>query len=198
MSKQIWLHSDWHRHHENMYRFVYTDGAGVERRVRERFGSAAEGDAYIEQRIHDLVKEDHSIYFLGDLTLHRDNHMAHEFVQFFKSLPGTKYLAPGNHDHLKPRHYVDAGFRRMRGAYLVDGLLLSHYPVHQGSIGFRAKGNAHGHTHQQPDIWPYHRPDGTVAAWLNVCVERTGYEPIPIEEAARLLEACRNAPPRQP
>lgn len=67
MAGQIWLHSDWHWRHENIYKFIYTDAGGNERRVRERFASAAEGDAYIEQRIRDLVKPEDHLYVLGDL-----------------------------------------------------------------------------------------------------------------------------------
>lgn len=190
---QLWLHSDWHWRHENIYRFVYTDVNSVERRVRERFSNATEGDAYMEQRWRDLIKPQDHVYVLGDLTMFRENHMATEFVSLWRSLPGHKRLIPGNHDHLKPRWYVEAGFEKIRGAHLLDNLFLTHVPVHPSSIPRRAIGNVHGHTHQQPDIWPVRREDGTVAAWLNVSVERTGYEPIPVEEAKRLLEACRAA-----
>lgn len=172
MSAQIWLHSDWHWKHENIYTFVDASG----QRIRARFANMTEGDAYIEQRIRDLVKEQDHIYYLGDLTMFRENHMAAEFVKLFKSLPGHKRLVPGNHDHLKPKWYVEAGFTKIRGSHLHDGLLMTHFPVHPSSIGFRVVGNVHGHTHQQPDLGP---------KYLNVSVERTDYEPIPIEEAKK-------------
>lgn len=173
MSAQIWLHSDWHWRHENIYTF--TDASG--RRIRERFANAAEGDAYIEQRIRDLVKPSDHLWFLGDLTMFRENHMAHEFVKLFKSLPGDKSLIPGNHDHLKFKWYLEAGLR-IRGARTHEGLLFTHYPVHPSSLSFKVRANVHGHTHGAPDI--DHR-------YLNVSVERTNYEPMPIEEAQRRL-----------
>ena len=39
-------------------------------------------------------------------------------------------------------------------------------------------GNVHGHTHEKPDLGPQ---------YLNVSVERTGYEPVPIEWALEQL-----------
>ena len=180
MSRQIWLISDMHLWHENLYRFTYTDTEGHERRVRERFENVAEGDAYMLQRWRELVRPQDHIYNLGDICMNRENHMGHAFVELFRSLPGHKRLIAGNHDHLKPKWYVDAGFEKIRGAHLLDNLFLTHVPVHPRSIPHRALGNVHGHTHQQPDLGP---------RYLNVSVERTAYEPIPLEEAkSRLLQ----------
>ena len=179
MAGQIWLISDMHLWHENLYRFTYTDAQGNERRVRERFTHAAESDAYMLQRWRDLIRPQDHVYNLGDLCMNRENHMAHAFVELFRSLPGHKRLILGNHDHLKPKWYVEAGFEKLRGGHVIDRLLLTHYPVHPSSINFRALGNVHGHTHQQPDLGP---------RYLNVCVERTDYAPIPIEEAKSRLQ----------
>lgn len=165
--------------HANLYDFTYTEEVtGATRRVRERFTTVEEGDAYIEQRWRDLVKPSDHVYLLGDLCMFRGNHKGQDFVNLFRSLPGHKRLIPGNHDHLKPHWYVDAGFEKMRGAHLLDNLFLTHVPVHPNSIPKRALGNVHGHTHQQLDIGPQ---------YLNVCVERTDYEPVPIEWAQEQL-----------
>lgn len=181
MSAQIWLISDWHWRHENIYTFTDTSGA----RIRGRFADAAEGDAYIEQRWRDLVKPDHHVYNLGDCTMFRGKHQMVEFINLTKSLPGHKRLILGNHDHYDIMVYVHAGYEKIRASNMIDGLLLTHYPVHPSSISFKVKGNVHGHTHQQPDI--DHR-------YLNVSVERTNFEPIPIEEAVlRLAEKQRLA-----
>ena len=175
---QIWLHSDWHLWHDKLYRFTYTDAYGVERRVREQFTTCAEGDAYIEQRWRELIKPQDHCYVLGDICMCRKNHRADEFVRLFKSLPGHKRLIPGNHDHLYTRHYAEAGFQHVRGGHMLNGLLLTHYPVHPCSITPRVKGNVHGHNHQRLDISPQH---------LNVSVERTGYAPVTIEWALEQL-----------
>ena len=175
---QFWIHSDWHWKHENIYRFDSVCPDGVARRIRHRFANAAEGDDYIESRWRDLIKPQDHVYCLGDLTMFRENHMAHDFVKLFKSLPGHKRLIPGNHDHLKPKWYVEAGFEKLRGAHFFQRLLMTHYPVHPSCITFKVIGNVHGHTHEKPDLGPQ---------YLNVSVERTGYEPVPIEWALEQL-----------
>ena len=188
MSRQIWILSDTHLWHQNIYKFTYVDATGTQRRVREQFADAAEGDAYMLQRWRDLVKPEDHIYHLGDICMNRENHMGHAFVALMRSLPGHKRLIPGNHDHLKPHWYVDAGFEKIRGAHLLDNLWLTHVPCHPGSIPKRAIGNIHGHTHQNEDIGPL---------YLNVSVERTDYAPIPIEEAQRRLRIKQGNATRQ-
>ena len=168
----IWLLSDWHWRHENVYKFV--DAAGI--RIRHRFANAAEGDAFIEQGIRDTVKPSDHLWFLGDACMNRGNHQVTEFINLWKSLPGHKRIVPGNHDHYRTSVYADAGFEKVSGGRLLDGVLMTHYPVHESSLGPRVVGNAHGHTHQNPDIGP---------RYLNVCVERTGYLPIALEEVKR-------------
>lgn len=169
----IWLHSDWHLWHENLYGFTYTDKLGQERRVRERFICAVDGDAFIEQEIRRLVKREDHIWFLGDMTMGRENHNADAFVRLMKNLPGHKRLILGNHDHLKPKWYIEAGFQKIKGSNLLDGILMSHYPVHESSLGFRTKLNVHGHIHQN---------DSPPGPYYNACVEVNEYRPINLDE----------------
>lgn len=181
MGANIWFISDTHFWHQNMYSFVDAGG----RRIRERFVDAAEGDAYMIQRWADLVRGSDHIYHLGDVCMNRENHGGDAFVRLIRSLPGHKRLVLGNHDHLKIKWYIEAGFEKIRGSAMVDGLLLTHYPVHPSSIGFKVIGAVHGHTHQQPDISPKH---------LNVSVERTDYAPISLDEVkAQFAEKARLA-----
>lgn len=166
---QIWVHSDWHWQHENIYKFTSWDGGP---RVRERFSGWREGDDYMEQRWRELVKPEDHVYCLGDMTMHRKNHHKTDFIKFFKSLPGYKRLILGNHDHYDVGVYKEAGFQKVKGSHLHDGVLMTHYPVHKSSIG-RAIGNAHGHIHE--------KPSPADAPYFNCCVEVNNYEPIPIE-----------------
>ena len=175
---QLWIQSDWHWKHRNLYAFTYTDAAGIERRVRERFATMEEGDAYIEQMWRDHIKPSDHVYALGDLTMFRSKHMIHEFTKLFRSLPGHKRLILGNHDHYDIKVYVEAGFQKIKASNVIGDLLLTHYPVHPSSIPRWALGNVHGHTHQAEDEGP---------RYLNISVERTAYQPIPIEEARRRL-----------
>jgi len=179
MSKQIWLHSDWHWKHENIYKFTMEDG----QRVRREFKDTAEGDAFIEQRWRDLVKPRDHVWCLGDLAMFRGQNMAHAFIEFFHKLPGHKRLILGNHDHYNVGIYLKAGFDKVRGSNMIDGVLMTHYPVHLDSHGFRALGNAHGHIHRNPS------PAGP---YFNCCVEANNYEPIPIEVVAKRLKELRD------
>ena len=180
---RIWLHSDWHLWHQGIYKFTYKDELGVERRVREKFVDATEGDAYIEQRWRDLILPSDHLYNLGDCTMFRGKHMAHEFIAKMRSLPGHKRLILGNHDAYDIKVYIEAGFQKIKASNVINGILLTHYPAHPSSLNNRVKFNCHGHTHAQPDLSPLH---------LNVCVERTRYEPILLEEAKHLLELKQN------
>lgn len=168
----IWVHSDWHWQHENIYKFTYTRD-GVERRVREKFLDSKEGDQYIAQRWRDLVKAEDHVWVLGDVCMERGNNRAGEFIALMKSLPGHKRLILGNHDHLKTSIYMKAGFEKIRGSNMLDGVLMTHYPVHPSSISYKVKANAHGHIHQNDS------PDGQ---YINCCVEVNEYSPIPFDE----------------
>ena len=168
----IWITSDNHFGHENIYKFTYTDGYGVEKRVRERFRDAHEGDAYMCQRWCELVQPSDHIYHLGDVTMERSSNAKTWFVNKIRSLPGHKRLVIGNHDHLTMDVYRDAGFEKIKGSHKIDGLLLSHYPLHESTIPHWAHANVHGHIHQNPAPSIRH---------INMSVEAWNYEPVPLE-----------------
>jgi len=184
---QLWLHSDWHLWHHNIYEFTYVDKDGLERRVRERFTTCEEGDKYIASRWRDMVKPEDHVWCLGDITMERGKHRSQEFIAFMRSLPGHKRLILGNHDHLDAAIYTEAGFQKIRGSNLIDGVLCTHYPVHRDSITFRATGNAHGHIHQN---------DSPPGPYYNCSVERTDYEPIPIEVVQKKLRKLKDTETR--
>lgn len=167
---QMWLISDTHFGHENLYGFTY-QFEGKEYRVRQEFSNAAEGDAAMIERWNEKVKPQDHIYHLGDLTMRRGGDWATKLA-FVKKLNGHKRLILGNHDHFDVKAYREAGFEKVLGYQVLSGAFLSHIPIHESSKG-RFKLNIHGHTHRQPDIGPFYR---------NICVERTGYAPIALEE----------------
>lgn len=171
-----------------MYAFTYTDVNGTVRRVRERFLDAAEGDAFMEERWREMVRPEDHIWCLGDLCLERGNHRKDEFIRLFKSLPGHKRLILGNHDHYKVHIYAEAGFQKIRASTVLEGLLLTHYPIHPSSISFKILANVHGHTHRASDLPVIVEESGKTKKWLNVSVERTDYSPIAIEEVRTRLE----------
>ena len=176
----MWLISDTHWWHENIYRFESFPGGP---RVRERFANAAEGDEYMIMRWNELVKPEDHIYHLGDVVMEQGNNQRERFIRLIQSLSGHKRLILGNHDHYDVKLYREAGFQKVRGSNLLDGVLMTHYPVHPSSIGFKVLANAHGHIHEKKS------PPGP---YVNVSVEAIGYEPIPIEvvkDRAKMLKS---------
>ena len=167
---QIWLISDTHFGHQNIYKFVGLDGVT---RIRARFRDAHEGDAYMIQRWCELVKPQDHIWHLGDVTMERSSAYKAQFVNMIRGLPGHKRLILGNHDHLTLDVYRDAGFQKIKGSHKLNRLLLTHYPVHPDSVPMWCAANIHGHIHER---------SSPVGRYINVSVERTNYEPIPLEE----------------
>ena len=167
---QIWIISDTHFGHENIYKFLCADKVT---RIRHRFRDVTEGDAFMCQRWCELVKPEDHVWHLGDVTMERSSNAKQWFVNKIRSLPGHKRLVLGNHDHLGMDVYRDAGFQKIKGSHRFERLLMTHFPIHPSSIGPNVLANVHGHIHQNPS------PPGK---YINVSVEVTNYEPVPLEE----------------
>lgn len=174
-----WLVSDTHFGHENIIAY-----AG------RPFSSAGEMDAYMIAQWNDRVKPQDHVYHLGDVTMERSSDRVKWFTGLIRSLHGHKRLILGNHDHLPVKVYHEAGFEKIRGtgAWLGNGLLLSHFPVHTSSIGMRSTACVHGHIHEKPSPPPAVRDtDGATIPYVNVCVEQTGYGPISVDEVQTMI-----------
>jgi calcineurin-like phosphoesterase family protein len=112
-----------------------------------------------------------------------------------KRLNGDKVLIRGNHDIFKIQDYLEH-FRDVRGYHVMNGMILSHVPVHSDSIA-RFGVNIHGHLHanrvkkarginaRTGDILYGREID------LNyhcVCVEQTDYAPILFEDLIKRIQ----------
>lgn len=160
----IWLISDTHFGHANIIEYC-----------GRPFASADEMDEALVDNWNRVVgKRDH-VYHLGDVA------MRAQHLRIVKRLNGELRLVPGNHDVFKTRQYLDAGFKEIKGARVLDGLVLSHFPVHPATLD-RFRGNVHGHIHNLPS------PAGP---YLNVSVEAINYTPITLEEAAARVDRVR-------
>ena len=159
---RIWVISDTHFGHENMYKFVCADGVT---RVRPEFASSLESDAEMVRRWNAVVRPEDHVYHLGDVCMDTARHLA-----VVKHLLGHKRLVLGNHDKGKMTEYLAAGFQKVFGYRQFDGFILSHIPLHPLSLGTRI--NVHGHLHQHP---PYDKQ------YRNVSVERINYTPVLLE-----------------
>jgi calcineurin-like phosphoesterase family protein len=75
-------------------------------------------------------------------------------------------------------------FRDIRGYHVMNGLILSHIPIHEESLG-RFGTNVHGHTHANRVM-----KDGAIDVRYHcVCVEQIDYTPILFEDVLKRIEA---------
>lgn len=173
---EIFLISDTHWRHDNMYGFIREDGVT---RVRPKFDCAKDADAFMREQWNSVVKSGDHVWHLGDMTMARNADQQDHFIKFVRSLHGYKRLILGNHDHFPMHVYTSAGIQKIKGSHIHAGLIYTHIPVHPTNIGKKILANVHGHIHER-------LIDGK---YINVCVEHTDYAPIPLDlvlEIARL------------
>lgn len=156
----VFLVSDTHFGHSGVCRFLREDGTKL-----RPWDDPAEMDEAMVALWNETVRPNDKVYHLGDVVI------ARKALQTLRRLNGDKVLIRGNHDIYKLQDYADH-FRDIRGYHVMDNLILSHIPVHPGSKG-RFRGNVHGHLHANKLDDPWYQC---------VCVEQTGFKPIPFEE----------------
>ena len=89
----------------------------------------------------------------------------------------------GNHDIFRDTEYNEY-FRELRAYHVMNGMILSHIPIHEESLG-RFGTNIHGHLHANRVM-----KDGVVDVRYHcVCVEQTDYTPILFEDVIKKIEA---------
>jgi calcineurin-like phosphoesterase family protein len=158
---RIFVISDTHFHHENIYKF--TDDSGL--RVRKEFENAQEGDREMVLRWNSVVTPDDHVWHLGDVTMGNN-------LSLIPHLNGHKRLILGNHDRCDVRKYREVGFQKVQSYRFCDRwAILSHIPLHPNSL-YGGRINIHGHTHATP---PYSEQ------YRNVSVERINYTPVLLE-----------------
>lgn len=180
----VWLVSDTHFGHEKTCTvFKREDGSPL-----RPFSCAEEMDEYMVKAWNERVRPNDKVYHLGDVVINR------KCLSTLSRLNGDKVLIRGNHDIFKLEDYAEY-FRDIRGYHVMNGLILSHVPVHADSLA-RFGANIHGHLHANRvkkargvdaktgeilysnDIDPrYH----------NVSVEQIDFAPILFEDACKKI-----------
>jgi calcineurin-like phosphoesterase family protein len=167
-SKNYFVISDTHWQHENILKFTKEDGT----LVRPEFSSIQEMDEIMIQNWNAEVKnQDDIVYHLGDVTFG-------SYEKFCTSiaprLNGKKRLIIGNHDRIKGTKLMDF-FEKVALWMSLDqfGVIMTHIPIEQRFFRGKCTHNAHGHLHEKSLKSPIH---------ANVCVEKTGYKPVNLEE----------------
>jgi len=131
----VFLVSDTHFGHTGVCRFTRNDGVTKLR----PWDSAEEMDEAMVKAWNERVKPTDKVYHLGDVVINR------KALKIMSRLNGDKVLIRGNHDIFKDEDYRQY-FRELRAYHVMNGLILSHIPVHEASLGRFGK-NIHGHLH---------------------------------------------------
>lgn len=180
------LVSDTHFGHAGVCRFTEADGVT---KIRP-WTDPAEMDEAMIRRWNDRVRPNDKVYHLGDVVINR------KALPTLARLNGDKVLIRGNHDIFRDDEYREY-FRELRAYHVLNGMILSHIPVHEASLG-RFGTNIHGHLHtgRVKKARGVDAKTGTVlysnendVRYHCVCVEQTDFAPILLEDVYKRIEA---------
>ena len=173
----IFLCSDHHFGHASPITvFKRDDGSPL--RV---FKDVTHMNEYMVMQHNRVVSPNDKVYFLGDIAVSKSN----KHLSILSRMNGEKVLIKGNHDLASVNEYLKY-FKDIRAIHQLDGMLLSHIPIHPNSLS-RWKVNVHGHLH-------YNRVtigDTKVLdpRYFNVSVEcLDDYTPISLEEVKKRVK----------
>jgi len=182
----VWLVSDTHFGHAGVCRFMRNDGVTKLR----PWDDPAEMDEFMVQAWNDKVKPNDKVYHLGDVVINR------KALPTLSRLNGDKVLIRGNHDIFRDDEYREY-FRELRAYHVMDGMILSHIPLHEASLG-RFGVNIHGHLHANRVMksrgvdaksGQVLYSDEVDVRYHCVCVEQTDFAPTLFEEVIKRIEA---------
>ena len=181
----VFLVSDTHFGHMGVCRFTRNDGVTKLR----PWNNPDEMDEEMVKRWNETVKPTDKVYHLGDVVINR------RALSTLSRLNGDKVLIRGNHDIFRDDEYR-LYFRELRAYHVMNGMILSHIPVHEESLG-RFGVNIHGHLHANRVKKPrgYDVKTGTMlysdeidTRYHCVCVEQTDYRPILFEDVIKRIK----------
>ena len=176
----VFLVSDTHFGHTGVCRFTRNDGVTKLR----PWDNADEMDEALVKAWNERVRPTDKVYHLGDVVINR------RALGIMRRLNGDKVLIRGNHDIFKDDDYREH-FRELRAYHVMNGMILSHIPIHSESLG-RFGTNIHGHLHANRVMLPGFNgkiTDIVDVRYHCVCVEHTDFAPILFEDVIQRIEA---------
>jgi calcineurin-like phosphoesterase family protein len=183
----VFLVSDTHFGHAGVCRFTRNDGVTKLR----PWDNADEMDEAMIAAWNERVRPTDKVYHLGDVVINRRS------LTTLSRLNGDKVLIRGNHDIFRDDEYRKY-FRELRAYHVMNGLILSHIPVHTESLG-RFGANIHGHLHANRVMKPrgFNAKTGEMLysdepdiRYYCVCVEQTpDFAPILFEDVLKRITA---------
>jgi len=180
--------SDHHLGHTNSWeKFTLSDGSPL-----RPFTSTEEMNETMIERHNAKVKEQDTVYFLGDVVINK------KYLELVKRMNGRKILVRGNHDIFKDEDYREVGFEQIHGVRVfVDKFILSHIPLHPDCVSERFRVNVHGHLHANEIKMPWGvnadrneiiYADFPDPRYLCVCVEQTDFTPLHFDEVEERIQ----------
>jgi calcineurin-like phosphoesterase family protein len=180
----VFLVSDTHFGHAGVCRFMRNDGVTKLR----PWDDPQEMDEAMIELWNERVRPNDKVYHLGDVVINRKS------LATLSRLNGDKVLIRGNHDIFRDDEYRKY-FRELRAYHVMNGMILSHIPVHEASLG-RFGVNIHGHLHANRVMKPrgvdartgeiLYSQDIDPRYWC-ACVEQTDFAPILFEDAIKII-----------
>ena len=181
----VFLVSDTHFGHTGVCKFTRNDGVTKLR----PYSTPEEMDEDMIAKWNAKVKPTDKVYHLGDVVINR------RALPTLARLNGDKVLIRGNHDIFPDVEYRQY-FRELRAYHVMNGMILSHIPLHSDSMG-RFGTNIHGHTHANR-VRKARGVDARTGEILYsdendlryhcVCVEQTDFAPILFEDVIRRIK----------
>lgn len=169
---RTWVYSDPHFGHKNIVKFTNDDGSKM-----RPWDDVSQMNEEMIAWYNDLVSPTDRVYLLGDVAFTPATMRAS-----VSRLNGRICLIPGNHEPPKMRKYFDL-FDDVRGYVQRQGFIMSHIPIHEGSLG-RWGLNIHGHLHNNTvkDMFAGHQLQSEDKRYYCACVERTNFRPKLLDE----------------
>lgn len=171
----VFLVSDTHFGHLGVCKFTRNDGVTKLR----PWDSPEEMDEEMVKRWNETVKPTDKVYHLGDVVINR------KAMGIMRRLNGDKVLIRGNHDIFRDEEYREH-FRELRAYHVMNGMILSHIPIHSESLG-RFGTNIHGHTHANR-VMTGIKNFKIDPRYHCVCVEQTDFRPILFEDVIKRIK----------
>jgi len=175
----VFLVSDTHFGHAGVCRFTRPNS---DEKLRP-WTDPAEMDEFMVKAWNERVRPNDKVYHLGDVVINR------RALPIMNRLNGDKVLIRGNHDIFKDEDYRKY-FRELRAYHVMNGMILSHIPIHPESLG-RFGVNIHGHLHANRVMVPLATSgvsDRIDTRYHCVCVEQTDFAPILFEDVVKRIK----------
>ena len=171
----VFLVSDTHFGHAGVCRFMRNDGVTKLR----PWDNPDEMDEEMVKRWNETVRPNDKVYHLGDVVINR------KAMSTLYRLNGDKVLIRGNHDIFRDDEYRQH-FRELRAYHVMNGMILSHIPIHTESLG-RFGVNIHGHLHANR-VMTGIKNSKIDNRYHCVCVEQTDFRPILFEDVMKRIK----------